>query len=159
MTNNEFNEVVNALNVYNPIRIENNREIHEWNNLEISFCGNFFTIINGKIPLEVAKKIYNNKYNKFHIRANGMINNPNPNDIAVDDIYLNYLNKLYNRELSINQYHKRGKNANKELKRRPDDNKYITSYHIDTKEGFIIFIDEMTTYIDNKESNKTFIKK
>lgn len=156
---NEFNEVINALNIYNPVRIEDNNEIHKWNNLEISFNKSFVTV-NGKIPLEVANELYNKYDNqKYGIRLNGLMNNPNPLDNAIDDKYIITLINLQRKNLNTNQFIKRGKLAKKELLRRDNKDKYISSYHIDTKEGFITFIDEMITYLDNKDNNKTFIKK
>ena len=161
MKKNEFNEVINALNIYNPEYIDKDKkaEVHTWNNLELLFAGNF-AIVRGKIPLEVANNIYN-KYdnNKFGIRLNSLINNPKPIDQAIDDIYINSLTKLQNKDLNLTQLIKRGKLIKKEFERRDNKNKYINNYHIDTKEGLIIFITEYLNYIDNiKDNNKELIK-
>ena len=59
----EFNEVMKAVGINNPLSTAEGRygtreEVHYWNNLAIYFGGSYYTIVHGKIPLEVANIIY-----------------------------------------------------------------------------------------------------
>ena len=59
----EFKEVLNAFGINNHLMDTNGRygskeEIHFWNNIALYFGGSFYTVVMGKIPLEVANIIY-----------------------------------------------------------------------------------------------------
>ena len=117
----EFNEVMKAVGINNPLSTAEGRygtreEVHYWNNLAICFGGSYYTIVNGRIPLEVANIIYQ-KYpgNPYNIRVDGGCNDWNPIDWATDE-------------------------------------KYLKTYHIDSKEGLLIFLTEMKDYFLRKNN-------
>ena len=125
----EFNEVMKAADINNPLSTTKGRngtseEVHYWNNLSIWFGGSYYAIVNGRIPLEVANIIYE-KYpeNQYNIRVDGGCAYWNPIDWATDD-------------------------------------KYLKTYHIDSKEGLLIFLTEMKDYFLRKNNlPETEVKK
>ena len=117
----EFNEVMNAVCINNPLsttkgRYGSNEKVYHWNNLKIWFGGSYYAVIKGKIPLEVANIIYE-KYpnNPYGIRIEGGCENWNPNEWGIN-------------------------------------NKYLETYHIDSKEGLLIFLIEMKDYFLRKNN-------
>ncbi len=149
----EFEEILKTLNIsesrlfIKKDKFGNYRPVYNWNDLEISFNKNNYAIIEGKIPFDFAQKIYD-KYSKFNdIKING--NNKGPIDNAIDDIYLNEINKNTKRKLQKNQYQEEKRN----LKQRPNENKYITSYYVYSKEALVALLLEMMNYYNNTEIN------
>ena len=128
-----------------------------WQNLIIHFGGTNYAVVYGKNPLEVAKTIYE-KYpeNHYGIRVNGGCNDLNPADQAVDHKYQEDAQKLgyewAEGNISDAEFRLKLKAARNELEGRPIDNKYIEYYHIDTKEGLLIFLTEMKDYFSRKNN-------
>ena len=162
----EFNEVINTTDINNLSSSKKNNyksdeDLYCWNDIEISFSGSYYSIINGKVPLEVANIIYE-KYpnNPYNIRINGGSNNLIPIEQATDDQYENDIEKYIDEKPTISKYLEECEKAKKELDNRNDCNKYINKYHIDTKEGLLIFIIEMKDYFLRKNNlDETEVKK
>ena len=130
-------------------------KVARYKKLSINFDEKGYAVVNGKIPLEVANIIYNKyKDNEYGIRVNGGANDVSPYDWAVDDKYV--AKTLYNENERISEYVKRCATENKKFERRVDKNKYINTYHIDTKEGLVIFLSELNDYYSrlNNEQEK-----
>lgn len=158
----EFNKIMETIGL--PDAIMGSREYNGkreraylWQDLIIHFGGTYYAVVHGKIPLEVAKTIYE-KYpeNHYGIRVDGGCDDLNPADWAVDHKYQEYAQKLGNERakgnLSNAEYRLKLKAARNELEGRPIDNKYIKDYHIDTKEGLLIFLTEMKDYFLRKNN-------
>ena len=107
----------------------------------------YYAVVRGKIPLEVAQIIYE-KYpeNEYGIRVEGGCNNCDPKEWAVDDKYENELKKIHEEKISSLDKSERYEIEQNKLAKRKDNKKYIKTYHIDTKEGLIVFITEMKDY-------------
>ena len=150
----EFKEVMKAVCINSPVSINENgygatEEVHYWNNLAICFGIRDYARVNGRIPLEVANIIYQ-KYpgNPYGIRVDGGCDNWIPIEHATDEKYEQDI-------LNINldeDYHAQWKNARRNFMRRNDDNKYLTTYHIDSKEGLLIFLTEIKNYYLRKNN-------
>lgn len=154
----EFNEVMNVVGINNPLstttgRYGSTEEVHYWNNLAIWFSGSYYAIIRGKIPYEVANIIYQ-KYssNFYEIRVEGGCSNWNPIDWAVDEQYEKEIKENLERFLGSNEYIEKCELARENLYKRNNDDKYITTYHIDKKEGLLIFLIEMKDYFLRKNN-------
>ena len=155
----EFNEVMKAVGINNPLSVAEGRygtreEVHYWNNLAICFGGSYYTIVNGRIPLEVANIIYQ-KYpgNPYDIRVDGGCKDWNPIDWATDEKYEKDIQKYVEEHLGIDEYLSKCENAKRNFKRRKNiDDKYLKTYHIDSKEGLLIFLTEMKDYFLRKNN-------
>lgn len=163
----EFNEVMKAVGVNNPLSTTEGRygtreEVHYWNNLEIWFGGSYYTVVHGRIPLEVANIIYE-KYpgNPYDIRVDGGCKDWNPIDWATDEKYEKDIQKYVEEHLGTDEYLSKCKNAERNFKRRKNiDDKYLKTYHIDSKEGLLIFLTEMKDYFLRKNNlPETEVKK
>lgn len=152
----EYKEVLNALGIYNPINeYHTTEETHIWNNVLISFNAGCYAIIKGKIPLEVANIIYEMyPENQYNIRVNGGCINYIPKEHAIDDQYRLEIEQYINENLPSEEYIANCKNARRKMQRRKDDNKYIETYHIDTKEGLVILLTELKNYYLRKQGLK-----
>lgn len=82
----EFNEVMKAVEIYNPLATTNGRygsseQVHFWQDVAINFGGSYYTVVHGKIPLEVANIIYE-KYpnNPYGIRVSGGCSDLDPKE-------------------------------------------------------------------------------
>ena len=155
----EFNEVMKAVGINNPLSTAEGsygtrEEVHYWNNLAICFGGSYYTIVNGRIPLEVANIIYQ-KYpgNPYDIRVDGGCKDWNPIDWATDEKYEKDIQKYVEEHLGIDEYLSKCENAKRNFKRRKNiDDKYLKTYHIDSKEGLLIFLTEMKDYFLRKNN-------
>ena len=150
----EFREVMKAVCINSPVSINENgygaiEEVHYWNNLAICFGISYYARVNGRIPLEVANIIYQ-KYpgNPYGIRVDGGCDNWIPIEHATDE---KYEQDILNIDLD-EDYHAQWKNARRNFMRRNDDNKYLTTYHIDSKEGLLIFLTEIKDYYLRKNN-------
>lgn len=153
----EFNEVLKAVGINNPLvnttgRYGTSEEVHFWQNIAIYFGGSYYTVIRGKVPLEVANIIYK-KYpnNPYQIRIDGGCIDYVPIEHATDDQYEKEIQEHIEENLSSDEYTARCKKSHKNMLRRKDEKKYIQTYHIDTKEGLIIFLTEMKDYYARKK--------
>jgi len=110
----------------------------------------YYAVVRGRIPYEVAKKIYE-KYpgNPYAIRVAGGVSSTNPLQYAADDRYMKEMAENIQTYAGM-EYAEKNKEALKKLARRKDENKYIHLYHIDTKEGLVIFLTEMKDYYARK---------
>ena len=114
----EFNIVMETVGIDNPLSTTEGskgtrEDVHYWNDLAIWYGGRNYTIVHGKIPLEVANIIYE-KYpeNPYGIRVEGGCDDWNPSDWSTGG--------------------------------------YLKGYHIDSKEGLLIFLTEMKDYFLRK---------
>ncbi len=128
---------------------------YDFNNIKYYFGGTFYAVVKGKIPLEVANSIYK-KYpsNQYKIRVAGACIDEKPNDWARDEIFdqeIEEINKKYCAEEWVAKYEE----ADKRLEERPDENKYIEYYHIDTEKGLQIFLNEMREYYSRESQIST----
>ena len=155
----EFNEVMKAVGINNPLSTTEGRygtreEVHYWNNLAIYFGGSYYTIVNGRIPLEVANIIYQ-KYpgNPYDIRVDGGCKDWNPINWATDEKYEKDIQKYIDQHLDVDEYLSKCEDAKRNFKRRKNiDDKYLKTYHIDSKEGLLIFLIEMKDYFLRKNN-------
>lgn len=163
----EFNVVMKVVGINNPLATTEGRyctreEVHYWNNLEIGFGGSYYTKVNGKIPLEVANIIYQ-KYpeNPYDIRVDGGCKDWNPIDLATDEKYEKDIQRYIEEHLGVDEYLSKCENAKRNFKRRKNiDDKYLKTYHIDSKEGLLIFLTEMKDYFLRKNNlSETEVKK
>lgn len=152
----EFNEVMRTVGINNPlltttVKYGSSEEIYFWQNLAIYF-GRSCAIVKGKIPLEVANIIYE-KYpnNPYGIRIDGGCSDWNPNELCIDDKYKKDIQEYMEQNLDDYEYLEKCKEARKNLSHRVNENKYIDTYHIDTKEGFVILLIEMKDYFSRKQ--------
>ncbi len=153
----EFKEVLNAFGINNHLMDTNGRygskeEIHFWNNIALYFGGSFYTVVMGKIPLEVANIIYE-KYpdNQHNIRVDGGESDYVPNEHAVDSQYEQELQENAKQNLAAEIFLKRCQRAQEQMQKRSDEGKYIKKYHIDSKEGLVIFLSELNDYYARKQ--------
>lgn len=153
----EFNEVMRTVGINNPLVATigvngSSEQVHVWQNFAIYFGGSYYTIIKGKVPLEFANIIYEKYSNSpYEIRVNGECSDMNPNDYAVDDKYKNNIQEYIEQHMDGNEYLVRCREERKKLLCRANENKYIDTYHIDTKEGLAIFLLEMKDYFARKQ--------
>lgn len=153
----EFNEVMKNVGINNPLTTttgiyNSSEEVHYWQNIAIYFGGSYFTVVKGKIPLEVANIIYE-KYpnNPYEIRVDGGCSDWNPNERCIDDKYKKDIQEYVEQNLNDEEYLEKCKKARKNLSRRVNENKYIGTYNIDTKEGLVILLLEMKDYFARKQ--------
>lgn len=148
----EFNEVMKAVGINNPLSTTNGRygtseQVHYWQNMAINFGGSYYAIIHGKIPFEVANIIYE-KYpgNPYEIRIDGGCSDYIPSEHVTDDKYKRDIQEYAEQDLDPKEFIAKCRNARRNLSRRKTENKYIDTYHIDTKEGLVILLTEMKDY-------------
>lgn len=153
----EFNEVLNAVGIYNPLTTMtggygNGEEVHIWQNLAIYFGGSYYAVVDGKVPLEVANIIYA-KYpnNPYGIRINGGESDWDPREYARDDQYRREIQTYAEQYLDADQFLANCRRSRRNLLRRKNENKYIATYHVDTKEGLLILLLEMKDYFARKQ--------
>lgn len=147
----EFKKIMNLFGNYHTLP----KEIYLWNNLVIEFSGTYYTIIKGKVPYEVAQRIYE-KYpqNEHSIRINGGYIDSEPFDYVTDEQYQREISQYVNEDLDCQNFLDKCKKSKKALYQRPNKNKYIDLYHIDTKEGLIILMTEILDY-HNRQNNRS----
>lgn len=116
------------------------------------FWWSYYTIIKGKIPFEVADIIYE-KYpnNPYKIRIDGGSEDYKPIEYAIDKQYTKEIAEELKKTTSLEDFSTINKKLKKEMLKRDDDKKYISKYHIDTKEGLIILLTEMKDYYARKQ--------
>lgn len=152
----EFNEVMKAVGINNPLSTTNgsngtSEQVHYWQNIAIYFGGSYYAVIKGKVPLEVANIIYE-KYpnNPYKIRVDGGCSDWIPIKHATDEKLEQDIRKYIDQNLSENEY----KTARRNYLRRTNKNKYVPTYHIDTKEGLVILLTEMKDYFARKQRKR-----
>lgn len=148
----EFNEVLKVMGINNPLvttsgRYGTSEDVHFWKDLAIYFGGSYYSVIRGKIPLEVAN-IISNKYpdNKYDIRVSGGGREWTPEKWAADDIYKEEIRRYLDEYSYSEEYKKKCEESRLNMLARPSEGKYIETYHIDTREGLIILLSEMKDY-------------
>lgn len=153
----EFNEVLKTLGINNHLvntsgRYGSSEAVHFWNNIAIYFGGSYYTVIRGKVPLEVANIIYE-KYpnNPYGIRIDGGCSDYIPIEHATDDQYKKEIQEHIDQHLGADEYIARCKKSRRDMLRRKNENKYIETYHIDSKEGLIILLTELKDYYARKQ--------
>lgn len=158
MTRLEFYEILDALGIDNHIlnaRGANGleQEVYFWNNLLIYFSGTDYAIIKGNIPLEFANILYN-KYPESHqkMRINGGVGYI-PIEQATDELCGKEVRKLLRERLDKDdyEYNERLKKIRSDMLNRPNEDKYIEEYCIDSKEELIIFLTELKDYCARKK--------
>lgn len=153
----EFNEVMKAVGINNPLSTTNGRygtseQVHYCQNIAIHFGGSYYAVIKGKVPLEVANIIYE-KYpnNPYEIRVDGGCSDWQPSEHATDDKYERNIQEYIELHLGADEYLEKCRNARRNFLRRTNENKYVDTYHIDTKEGLVILLTEMKDYFARKQ--------
>lgn len=100
----------------------------------------------GKIPYDVAMHIFENyPCEELEIFASPVGNFTCPKPWLTDDTYKSELYK----NLKYESYKEKGdriKKAKAQLVKRPDNNKYLPKYKIETKEGLIVVLRELKKY-------------
>lgn len=159
----EFDAVMKTLDLENPIGTTSGRYgttevVHLWENLEIYFGGSFYAVVNGKVPYLVAERIYE-KYpgNPYEIRINGGCPDTKPIDCATSDEFEDYAKKAFEEKTSLMQYAEACVEKSEEIKSGPKGSLYINGYHIDSKEGLLIFLTTMSDYILEQKFNSVGI--
>ena len=133
----EFKEVLNVMGIKDKKNLADvSAEVYEFCGLDICFSGTFYTKVLGKVPLDLANYIFDTYPNRYyHIRVAGGAESFIPNDWA-QDAQLEEDNDL------------------EAFKMRTDTDKYVKTYHIDTKEGLLIFLLEVKDYYLRKSSEE-----
>ena len=156
----EFDEVIDVLDIYNPVTCKEGKtgnlvNVHLWKDVILYHGGSTYAIVEGKIPLEVAFRIYI-KYpdNNYGIRINGGANQNKPSEWAEDDIFRKEIRDIKLTAGGFEEYKSKIHHSMSKLKKRTNDKKYITHYHVDTKEGLLILLTEMKDYYLRKENKK-----
>lgn len=162
MTEKEFLEIMYENGIYATYRISGNcSDAFIWNDI-MFFHKGFRVNVNGRIPLEVANEIFK-KYegNPYKINVEGGAENWDPNDWATDDEHEKNIRKLMNSGLTSEDFIKMADLEREKLKERLIENKYIKGYHIFTKYGLQILIDEIKKYYEKKglEQQSTVFRK
>ncbi len=153
----EFNEILKTLGINNHLinttgRYGSSEAVHFWNNIAIYFGGSYYTVIRGKVPLEVANIIYEKYPNNPHeIRIDGGCSDYIPIEHATDDQYKKEIQEHIEQHLGADEYLARCKKSRRNMLRRKNENKYIETYHIDSKEGLIILLTELKDYYARKQ--------
>lgn len=146
MLKEEFNEVINKYN------IKENNNYYIFNDLVISYKDNH-AVIKGKIPLNLAIKLYNdNITSNYNIKISGF-SNADPCDHATDDIFEEETDKYSKECYYISQFVEKQKKAIDDFRSRNNDNKYIKKYEVFDKDGFNILLNEINTYKSNNNRN------
>lgn len=148
MTRLEYEKTINKIYEDNIIREIFNKGLVK----EIKFSGTYYAIVKGKIPLLVAHILFE-RYpdNEYGIRINGGSYDLIPIENATDDIYENTPKSNYiPKNVDLKGYKYYIKKEKEKIKERPDKNKYIKMYHIDTKEGLVLLLEELKKYIITK---------
>ena len=175
MVREEFNEVIKSFNITNSLSYTFDKgkmeKVYYWNELVIWY-GNGYAVVKGKIPLVLATSVWEKYPNGlYQIRVNGGAYDDKPKEFAVDEQYEREVNDLCEKyaKTDAKKYIEECKNALEKMKKRSNSNKYINCYHIDTKDGFNIFLEEYCEYLISKKEEekekiinevvKTLIKK
>lgn len=150
----EFDEVLKALNINNNINKNGeygtSKAIYFWNNITIYF-EMYEAVIRGKVPLEVANIIYEKYHNSHYgIRIDNGSSDYIPIEHAIDDQYKKEIQE-YGQNLNTYEYLARCENSKINMLKRNNENKYIETYHIDSKEGLVILLTELKDYYARKQ--------
>ena len=126
-------------------------KVYFWNDLVIYYTS-YYAVVKGKIPFVLADTIWNNYPNRtYKIRVDGGSHLDQPKDFAVDEQFereiATYLEELGSKN-DPSDYTLKCNNALERMRRRNKFNKYVTCYHIDTKEGLNAFLKEYIEYIN-----------
>ncbi len=158
----EYKEVIKSYDI--PSSLSNEfivngklEKVYFWNNLIMWFSTNY-VVVKGRIPLVLATSIWQ-KYpnNTYQIRVDGGSYDNNPREFAVDEKYekeiLSYREMLTSK-IEAKDYILKCENSLERLKKRSNLNKYVTCYHIDTKEGLNVFLKEYSEYLTSKKDEE-----
>ncbi len=156
----ESNTVLEVLGINNRISsIEGKSDVLEdvylWNDFTIYFYGSDYTIVRGKVPLEVAQRIYE-KYpeNPYGIRVEGGANSNIPLEWATSEEYENFINESLNElKPDFDKLEKVIFARRTEIFQNNPQSLYIGTYHVDTKEGLLILLTELHDHIASKQLN------
>ena len=159
----EYEEVIKSFDI--PISVSDEfmvnyklEKVYFWNDLVIYYTS-YYAVVKGKIPFVLAKTIWDNYPNRtYQIRVNGGSDLNQPKDFAVDEQFEREI-ATYVEELEFKKdpkdYFLKCDDALDRMRRRNKFNKYVTCYHIDTKEGLNAFLKEYIEYINSlKEQQK-----
>lgn len=140
---------------YTKSKTREMEEVFLWKGLLINFSGTSYAIVRGKVPYEVAQRIYN-KYplNEYGIRIDGGYINSKPSEYVTDDQYKKEIDNHIKDHLDSEDFLSKCEQSKNELLKRSNDEKYIDLYHVDTFEGLIILMTEMIDYF-NRKNNRT----
>ncbi|MDD2181208.1 MAG: hypothetical protein PHW32_02435 [Bacilli bacterium] len=164
----EFKNVMDVLGIDNKVsnikgRYGSTEDVHSWNDFKIYFYGSYYSVVEGKIPLEVAKIIYD-KYpnNPYSIRVAGGADDNKPSDWAKSEEYNKFVNaafEVFKEDCNyFNKYKAVINNKKQKILEKDPESLYIDMYHIDTKEGLLILITELQDYFIRKILNNPNIK-
>ncbi len=150
-TLNMFGQSTEFSHTKSKLRTE--EEVYLWKGLLINFSGTYYAIVQGKVPYEVAQRIYK-KYpnNEYGIRIDGGYINSKPGDYVTDDQYKSEINQYIKKQYDAEEFLSNCQKSKNALLERSDDEKYIDLYHIDTFEGLIILMTEMLDYFNRKNN-------
>ena len=154
MTKEEFNEVLILTDISDPKRMTKSaygtmEEMYYWQNFTIYFNGKNKTIIEGKIPLEIAQKISENyDMAKYGIYYDPMCHVKELKDNIRDDKFFQNISSYIKKHPDENSHIlvKKAKDEQRNVLKRNTE-KYICNYYIVTKEGLFIFINEVKKYL------------
>ena len=132
-------------------------DLYTWNGLNIRFGGTYYTMVSGKVPLEVAQRIYD-KYpnNPFEIRVAGGHLDNKPLDYCSSDEYENFIKTA--EASNIDSYINNLREVKKAIVEKKPESLYIESYHIDSKEGVLILLTELHDYYARKANNGQLVE-
>ncbi len=153
MTKCEFKTVLEVLNIKNKIGFKEiqtgeKRAIYKWHDFKLYLSDYGNAVIEGKIPLEVAQNIYHEyPINQYSIKVNKGQIDDNPIEHANCDEF----NKIYDNFLSDdNEFKKilleKWKEKLIEVYQCNSFPLYIDGYHIESKDGLLIVLQELHNY-------------
>lgn len=148
----ELSKTMEVLGIDISSTTYNGLNTYSWLGFEFSFY-NYYTVVNGRVPLELAKEIYNKYPNNIYlIRVDGKHETKEPTEFGSTSSDRERINAAssYNEVASII------KNAKKLEEKgiyHDMDSRYINTYHIDTKEGLVVLITELQDYYAKKLNN------
>ncbi len=160
----EFTKVMEVLGIDNKVstitgRYGTTEDVYNWNDIDICFYGSYYSIVDGKIPLEVAKRIYDkDPKNLYSIRIDGGALDNKPIDCAVSDEYNKFVTTFFQlfkgKEVCLEKTDTILERKKQEILSHNPESLYIGTYHIDTKEGLLIFLTELQDYYIGKILNE-----
>lgn len=170
MTNLEYNEILKAFNITEPIAttisenpLRKNEDIYIYDGLAIFYDGQNRVKVKGKISLQLAKIIFETvKTQNCSIRLGreqeeNFISEKTGcfDELAIDQQYLDREKEILDQEeslgLSVNQVNFLKHQAYQEMTKRTDSTKFLTEISVSTKEELVLLLN----IIINRKTQKT----
>lgn len=148
-------DFIETMKVLLPKFNEDNTRVVKFYDWTVYFDDNAINVkVRGKIPYEVAMKIYENyPCEEFGIKAGSIGDSGNPIPFLTDDIYKATVDKCDSED--IDSRARRLERARVSLGYRAPNTKYIDTYRLYSKEGLIAVLLELEKYYFKNEEKET----